>query len=163
MKKILLLALLTFGFTLKAQANFTYDISGSSGSRNNTNYSEIHLGLNYMPNEWFNWRNSIFTQFGSKVDTIYGVDSSALFSYDVFNEKRTAGIELFAGPGVRVATENANALLGKAGLNIVLAGIRVGGGVQYLRYFENRSTEDGIDLGKDDTQVFITVSGGGSF
>lgn len=164
MKKIIIFAITTVGFLFNAQASqFTYDVSGSSGSKNGNSYSEIHLGLNYMPEQWFNWRNSLFSQFGSNMDTIYGLDSSALFSYDVYNTNRTAGFEVFAGPGVRVATEDANALTGKAGIAIALAGIRVGGGVQYLRYFENRYDKDGGDLGKDDTQVFITISGGGAF
>lgn len=163
MKKVILFFTIVMSYSMTAMAEgFSYDVSGSSGSKNGSSYSEIHLGLNYKTNDWFNWRNSLFTQWGTNTDTIYGVDSSALFSYKMINKSNTAGFEVYVGPGIRVATEKANALTGKGGIAINLAGLRVGGGVQYLRYVDERFNRDGGSLGKDDTQVFITISGGGN-
>lgn len=146
-----------------AQSRFTYDLSGSSGTRDSVSYSEIHLGLNYYASDWFNWRNSLFTQFGTNIKEVYGLDSTALFKYELYNSSKTLGFEVYAGPGLRFATEKSNAMFGTAGITLGLGGLRIGGGVQSLQYFEERKDKDGFVLSKNETQTFITLSGGGSF
>lgn len=141
----------------------TYDISGAVGSYDGDAYTQITLGLNWYVHEHMNWRNSVFTQYGSNLNTTFGLDSAALFGTEFYNSGRTAGIEFFAGPGVRIANENSNAVTGTAGLTLALGGLRVGGGATYLSYFETRHNKDGDALPKDEVQYFITLSGGGSF
>lgn len=158
-----LLTVLLAGPLALAQSRMSYDISGSSGTRDGESYSEIHLGLNYFANEYFNWRNSLFTQFGTEIKTVYGIDSAALFNYDLYSSSRTLGVEFFAGPGLRFATEKSNAVFGKAGVTFGLGGLRIGGGVQAFQYFEERTDKNDVVLGKNETQYFITLSGGGSF
>ena len=165
MKKTLLSLIVLSALTLTsvAQAKVTYDLTGSSGTRDGESFSEIHLGLNWYMNDWFNWRNSVFTQFGTKIKEVYGLDSEALFSWEAYTSQRDLGVELFIGPGVRLASEKSNAAFGKAGVTFAVAGLRIGGGVQALHYIEDRQDKDGRILPKDEVQTFITLSGGGSF
>lgn len=149
--------------TSVAQARMTYDLTGSSGTRDGSSYSEVHLGLNWYLNEWFNWRNSLFTQFGSEIKTVNGLDSEALFNWESYTSNRSFGVELYAGPGVRLASEKSNAAFGKAGVTFTLAGLRLGGGVQALHYLEERTDKNENRLNKDEVQYFITLSGGGNF
>ncbi len=113
-------------------------------------------------NDWFNWRNSVFTQFGSNIDSVFGLDTAGLFNYALYTQSRQLGLELFAGPGLRFATENSNAAFGKAGVTFALAGLRLGVGVQAFHYFEDRTDKQGRTFNKDETQLFFTISGGGS-
>ncbi len=153
-------------FTLQqayAQQSLTYDVSGATGSYNGNSYSEIHLGLNWYAEDWLNWRNSLFTQFGSTIDTIYGLDTAALFEYKAYTQARGLGIELFAGPGLRFATQSSNAIFGQAAIVFALAGLRIGGGVQQLHYTQDRKDRNNYTLPQDETQYFITLAGGGAF
>lgn len=164
MKKFIGALVMAIGFSFAAEASYvSYDLSGSAGSRDGESYSEIHLGLNYFPVNWFNWRNSVFTQFGSQMNTVYGLDTAGLFNYEFYNSSRTLGIELYAGPGLRFASENSNAAFGVAGITFGLGGLRIGGGVQQFQYFEDRKDKNDFTLNKSETQYFITLSGGGSF
>lgn len=161
----LLFVLLFLSFTsshVLAQSQVTYDLSGSSGTREGSNYSEIHLGLNWFLNDNFNWRNSVFTQFGTNIKTVNGLDSAALLNYQAYTQSRKLGLEFYVGPGVRLATEKSNAAFAKAGLTFALGGLRVGGGVQALHYLEDRMDADGKLLNKDEVQTFIVLSGGGN-
>jgi hypothetical protein len=156
----LLFCSLTFAAS-SSDSRVSYDVSGGSGTRDGETYSEIHLGLNWFVEDWLNWRNSLFTQFGTEVKTVYGLDSAALFKADAYNSGRTLGVEVYAGPGLRFATEKSNAVFGKAGITFALGGLRIGGGVQALHYVEDRTDKNENVLGKDETQYFITLSGGG--
>ncbi|WP_413288332.1 hypothetical protein [Bdellovibrio sp. HCB337] len=142
---------------------FTYDVSASSGTENNNTYSEVKLGLNWYLTDWLNWRNAVFTRFGSNVKSANGLDSSLLASYEVINEERTLGFQAFVGPGVRIASEDNNAATATAGVIFTLGGIKLGGGAQYLSYFKTRKDTVGEDLPKAETQYFVVLSGGGSF
>lgn len=144
-----------------AASTLSYDLSAGTGSHNGNSYSEIHLGLNYYPADWLNWRNSVFTQFGSNINTIYGLDTAALFEYRAYTSGGAAGVEVFAGPGLRFANENSNAVFGKAGITFALGGLRLGGGVQQLHYINTRKDKQDSTLPKDETQYFITLSGSG--
>lgn len=159
---ILLSSIVISSAAFAAPSTLSYDISGGSGSRNGNSYSEIHLGLNWYPAEWLNWRNSLFTQFGSAMNTIYGIDTAALFEYTAYTQSRGAGIELYAGPGLRFANENSNAVFGKVGLTFALGGLRLGASVQHNHYFSSRTDKENYSLPKDETQYFITIAGGGS-
>lgn len=167
MKKIIGLLLLCLVFSTRAFAasdsHFTYDLSGSSGTRDGASYSEVHLGLNWFMTDWFNWRNSIFTQFGTNIKSVSGLDSEALLKFDAYTQSRALGVEFYAGPGVRMASEQSNAVFGKAGVTLALGGLRIGGGVQALHYLEDRVDSNNNMLNKDEVQTFITLSGGGSF
>ncbi len=121
------------------------------------------MGLNWFVTDWLNWRNSVFSQFGSNLKSVYGLDSTALFNTEFYNSSRTAGVEFFAGPGVRLASEKSSAVIGTAGLTFAFGGLRIGGGATYLSYFEDRDDKLGAVLPKDEVQYFITLSGGGSF
>jgi hypothetical protein len=167
MKNFMALFLLLFGFALPTFAAerpaLSYDVGGATGSYNGDSYSEIHLGLNWFAQDWMNWRNSLFTQFGSTINTVYGLDSALLFEYSAYTQGRGAGVELFAGPGLRFATEKSNAVFGQAGVIFNLGGLHIGGGVQQLHYTDDRTDKNNYSLPKDETQYFIILSGGGVF
>lgn len=141
---------------------FTYDVSASSGTENNNTYSEVKLNLNWYLTDWLNWRNGVFSRFGSNVQSVSGLDSSLLAAYEVQNESRTLGFQAFVGPGVRLASANNSAATAEAGVIFTLGGIRIGGGAKYLSYFKTREDQNNIALPKDETQYFIVLAGGGS-
>lgn len=165
MTKFMLVLLFSLGVSAVsfAQSRVTYDLTGSSGTRDGESFTEIHLGLNWFIKEHINWRNSVFTQFGNEIKTIYGLDTEALFNWEAYTQSRGLGIELFAGPGFRFASENSNAVFGKAGLTFGIAGLRIGGGVQAFHYWEDRKDKDENILDKDEVQYFVIIAGGGSF
>lgn len=167
MKKSFALLVLIGFFSLSSfaasKSTVTYDLGGASGTRDGKTYSEVQLGLNWFVSDWFNWRNSLFSQFGDEMDSIYGLDSAALFKAEAYTQKRDLGVEVYAGPGVRAATEKSNAAFGKAGITFSLKGIRIGGGVQALHYFEDRFDRAANPLEKDEVQYFVILSGGGMF
>lgn len=144
-----------------SKPTITYDLSGSVGSQNGNSYTEINLGLNWALTDWLTWRNAAFSRFGTNVDSVSGLDSSARFSF-LFGE-RGASVELFGGPGVRVASRDNNAAFAEGGLTLNLGGLHIGGGAKYLSYFSTRKDTSGVSLPKDETQYFIVLSGGGAF
>jgi hypothetical protein len=163
---VLAIMILGLGSTVQAQTGkpiFSYDVSGGTGSYNGNTYTEVHLGLNWPVYDWLNWRNALFTRFGSTIDTIYGLDSSLLLQKDFYTQGRGAGIEFSLGPGVRMANENNNAVFGQAGITFALAGIRLGVGAQALHYFATRIDKENTKLPEDEVHYFITLSGGGVF
>lgn len=170
MKSILMSLILGTGILLGsfAQAEVgrpiaTYDVTGGFGSYDGKSYSEIHLGLNWPVYDWLNWRNALFTRFGSSINTVYGLDSSMLLQKEFYTQSRMTGIEFSVGPGVRVANENSNAVFGQAGVTFALAGIRLGVGAQALHYFATRIDKENTTLPNDEVHYFITLAGGGSF
>jgi hypothetical protein len=141
----------------------SYDVSGGVGSYDGNSYTEIHLGLNYFPAEWLNWRNSVFTKYGSSLNSIYGLDSALLFQTSAYTQSRGAGVEVFLGPGVRLASENNNAGFAQGGITFALGGLRLGFGAQALHYWANdRTDKNNVLLPNDEINYFITISGGGS-
>lgn len=145
-----------------SDSKFTYDVSASFGNYNDSNYQEINLGLNWIMGDYLNWRNSIFNRMGSGVDNISGLDSSLRLQTSAMTSDETFGFHVFAGPGVRLATNNWNAFFGEAGLIFKIAGIKLGAGVKSITYVENRKDKSNQDLPKNDQQVFLILSGGGS-
>lgn len=142
---------------------FTYDVSASSGTENSNTYSEVKLNLNWYLTDWLNWRNGVFTRFGSNIQSVSGLDSAVLAAYDVKNDSGTLGFQIFAGPGVRVASADNSAATAEAGVIFTLGGIKLGGGAKYLSYFKTREDQNNVVLPKDETQYFIVLAGGGSF
>ncbi|HEY8271656.1 MAG TPA: hypothetical protein VIG33_12265 [Pseudobdellovibrionaceae bacterium] len=142
---------------------FSYDISASSGTENSNTYSELKLNLNWYLNDWLNWRNGIFSRFGSNIQAVNGLDSSLLAAFDTSTEGDQFGVQVFAGPGVRMASADNSAVTAEAGIIFKLGGISLGGGAKYLSYFSTRKDLLGIVLPKDETQYFIVLSGSGSF
>lgn len=145
-----------------SESKFTYDISASFGNYNDSNYQEINLGLNWIMGDYVNWRNSLFNRTGSNADNISGLDSSLRLQTSATTSDETFGFHVFAGPGVRLATNNWNAYFGEAGLIFKIAGIKLGAGVKAITYVENRKDKSNQDLPKNDQQVFLILSGGGS-
>lgn len=141
---------------------FTYDVSASSGTDNGDSYSELKLNLNWYLTDWLNWRNGVFTRFGSNIDSVNGLDSALLVIYDVKNDSKTLGFQAFVGPGVRIASADNNAATAEAGVIFTLGPIRIGGGAKYLSYFKDREDKSDLILPKNETQYFIVLSGGGS-
>lgn len=140
----------------------SYDLSASFGEQNGSQYQEINLGLNWEMNTFLNWRNSLFTRMGSNVDSVSGLDSSLRLQLTSMTDDNTFGFHAFAGPGVRIATQNWNAAFGEAGLVFKLGGINLGAGVKSLQYFESRTDKNKSPLPKNEQQVFIILSGGGT-
>lgn len=155
-----------FAFLVSAKASaaaLSYDLGGSTGSVNQYSYSELHLGLNWFVIDWLNWRNAVFTRFGTNVESVTGLDSSLLATYSVATDGGGLGFQIFAGPGVRIASGNNNAATAEAGLVLQLGGLQVGGGARYLSYTDSRKDHFGVPLPKDETQLFLILGGGGSF
>ncbi len=142
---------------------FIYDISASRGIENSNTYSELKLNLNWYLTDWLNWKNGIFTRFGSNIQGVSGLDSAVLAIFDASTEDKSLGFQAFAGPGLRFASADNNAATAEAGIILKLGGISLGGGAKYLSYFKTREDLMGIGLPKDETQYFIVLSGGGSF
>tara|TARA_B110001454_G_scaffold16046_1_gene14395 strand:- start:43447 stop:43995 length:549 start_codon:yes stop_codon:yes gene_type:complete len=145
-----------------AGSKITYDISASLGDQNGNKYQEINLGINWEMNSFLNWRNALFTRMGNDIKNVSGLDSSLRLQLTTINDENTFGVHAFLGPGVRVATENYNAAFGEAGLIFKLGGIQLGAGIKSLQYFENRTDSDKVILPKNENQVFIILSGGGT-
>lgn len=167
MKKLIAALLLITSFSsmslAQGRSDLTYDISGGVGSYNGNSYTEIDLGLNWYLKDWLNWRNSIFTQFGSTINTVYGLDTAMLVQGSLYTQGRGFGMDAFIGPGLRFASEDSNGVFGKAGLVFNLGGLRLGGGAQVTHYYESRKDKDNVKLPDDEVQYFIILSGGGSF
>lgn len=141
-------------------SQLTYDLSAATGSYNNNSYTEINLGLNWSLQDWLTWRNAIFTRQGASMDSVQGLDSSARFSTSMVSEGGF-GFDAFAGPGVRFATRDNNAIFGEAGLVFRLGGLRIGAGAKVLNYTTDRKDSSGSSLSKTDTQYFLILGGGG--
>jgi opacity protein-like surface antigen len=144
-------------------ANLSYDLGATVGSQNNNSYSEIQLGLNWFVQDWLNWRNAVFTRFGTNVDSVSGLDSTLRATYTTESSGGGFGFQAFAGPGVRLASENNTGALAEAGLMLKLGGLVIGGGGQYISYFNTRQDSRGYILPKEETQYFLILGGGGSF
>lgn len=147
----------------KTHPTFSYDLSASSGSENDKTYSEVKLGLNWFLSDWLNWRNAVLSRFGSNIQSVNGLDSSLLATFDAQNDTDTLGVQAFVGPGVRLASADNTAATATAGVIFTLGGLRLGGGAQYLSYFKTRQDTEGLALPKNETQYFIVLAGGGSF
>lgn len=146
-----------------SDSTLTYDLSASFGTYNEKSYNEVTLGLNWFVVDWLNWRNSLFSRFGSGLDTVTGLDSSARFQGSLETDGGGLGIHAFVGPGVRLASQNYNAVFGEAGLIFKLGGLRIGGGIKSLYYLADRKdSATDLTLPKNDNQVFIILSGSGS-
>lgn len=145
-------------------SRITYDLSASFGNYNNKSYNEVTLGLNWIMADWFNWRNAAFSRFGESIDTVSGLDSSARFQGGFESDGGGLGVHAFIGPGVRLASKNYNAAFGEAGLVFKLGGLKIGGGAKSLYYFSDRTdSSTGTTLPKNDNQIFLILSGSGSF
>lgn len=162
----MMLVMLGFSVGVLAQTGrpvVSYDVSGGMGSYDGKSYTEIHLGLNWPVYDWLNWRNALFSRFGSSIETVYGLDSSMLLQKDFYTSGRGLGIEFSAGPGVRIANENNNAAFAQAGVTLALGGIRLGVSAQALHYFATRIDKENTTLPNDEVHYFITLAGGGVF
>ncbi len=168
MKKLIgvLLILSSFcsmsAYAQSASSNLSYDLSGGVGSYDGNSYTEIDLGLNWYLQNWLIWRNSIFTQFGSSINTVYGLDTAAIFGTGFYTSSSKFGVEVFAGPGLRFANEDASGYFGKAGLTFAIGNLRIGGGAQVTKYYSTRRDKYGFKMPDEEVQYFITLSGGGS-
>lgn len=149
----------------KDRSRITYDVSGSSGTYNSSPYTEFTLGLNWIFDDWLTWRNSAFTRNSSASTESYsGLDSSLRLSTEFGEPQDTFGVNAFIGPGVRLASKDNNAAFAEAGITFRIGGLRLGVGGKALAYFANRDDGTGTNtsLPKNDTQFFVTISGGGT-
>lgn len=142
---------------------FTYDLGIASGTYNGKGYSEVQLGLSWYLLEHFVWRNSLFTRFGSGIDSASGLDSSARFVYNSPRDEQGFGIGFFAGPGYRFSNKENTGVFGEAGLNLKMAGFATGVAVKSIYYSSPGKDSDGRDLGRTDTVVSLILSAGGAF
>lgn len=144
-------------------SDLQYDVSAGSGRYNDVSYAEITGGLNWLVSDWWTWRNAIFHRFGSDVDSVTGLDTSLRLGNAFATKGGTFGIDFYAGPGLRFASSNANAIFGEAGVGFKLAGIYLGLGMKSLYYTQTRVNSLGTELSKNDTQIYLVLAGGGSF
>lgn len=130
----------------------TFDLGLSSGAINDKSYTEIDLGLNLYFNPNFDFRNAIFSRFGSGVESIVGLDSSARGIY--FAEVDGFGFTSFLGPGVRIPSKGNVTPFLEAGLVLKAPGIGFGIGAKSL-------ANSWVSSFPNDTQIFIILAGGG--
>ena len=130
----------------------TFDLGLSSGSINDKSYTEIDLGLNLYFNPNFDFRNAIFSRFGSGVESIVGLDSSARGIY--FAEVDGFGFTSFLGPGVRIPSKGNVTPFLEAGLVLKAPGIGFGIGAKSL-------ANSWVSSLPNETQIFIILAGGG--
>ena len=129
---------------------FTLDLGGAMGSNNGFDYTEIQLGTNLFFKSWIAWRNVLFGQIASGVETRYGLDSSArLYARLVQND--AIALTLFGGPGYRVLSKGTNDAFAEAGFFSRLLFFSVGAGAKVFATERNGSRE---------TQYFLILSGG---
>jgi len=142
----------------------TYDLGAGVGTYySDSTYTEVHVGLNWYMEDWLNWRNAIFTQFGSEINTVVGLDTALLPRAGLYTSGHDFGVDVFAGPGLRFATQNFNAVFGEAGLIFTVAGLHIGAGVQALHYVSSRQDKENRALPADETLLMLILSGGGTF
>ncbi len=152
----------SLAFSRTKGSRLTYDVSGSQSTLNDRTYQEINLGVNWFFSDWLIWRNSGFHRQAEDQDSVYGLDTSLRLQKEWINQGRTLGFKIFAGPGARFASERHNAHFGEAGLGFRLGGIQIGGGIKAIRYTHSREDKEGRPLPRDENQVFVTLSGGGT-
>lgn len=147
----------------KQHPKLSYDLSGSTGTYNDTSYTEIQLGLNWYVLDWLNWRNAIFHRMGSKIDSVTGLDSALLATTEFVSEGGGLGVQGFIGPGYRFASTENSAVFGQAGLIFALGGLRVGIGAKSLYYTNPPRDSSGVgDAPRNDNQVYLILGGGGT-
>ncbi len=147
---------------LENASRWTYDIGLSTGSYNSRNYSELNLGLNWIFSEYILWRNSAFSRFGSGIDSVLGLDSSARFTLSAKGDSGL-GFNFFLGPGYRFSNKENSAVLGETGLTLRVAGISVGAGYKALYYDNPGTNPDGTSKSRTDSNIFLIFAGGGAF
>lgn len=168
MKKVFLIALL-FGMSGPAQARvsgrsssegstLTYDLGASAGSYGGQSYSEIDVGLNWYVQDWLNWRNAVFSRFGSG-QTNAGLDTSLRLESN--NQGENFGLKAFVGPGYRFSTQELSAAFGEAGVIFRVGGLSIGGGLKAMYYPNPGLDSRGDRLSRTDTTYFLIVGGGG--
>lgn len=174
MKKIILILLAPLFFVaLPARAergrqpassasDLSYDITFSVGTYDKEQYSEVNLGLNWYLQNWLIWRNALFSRFGSNIDSVTGLDTSMRFAQNFRSSSGTFGLDMFAGPGLRFASQNSNAVFGEAGLAFKLGGLYIGGGLKSLYYMNERKDSAGNSIPRNDNLFFIILAGGGT-
>ncbi|MEZ0393225.1 MAG: hypothetical protein ACAH59_13480 [Pseudobdellovibrionaceae bacterium] len=143
--------------------SFTYDLGASTGNYNNRSYTEIQLGLNWFLQEYFIWRNALFTRFGTGSESAAGLDTSARLNYDSPGENGGLGLNVFAGPGYRISKTENTGVFGEAGITLRASGLAVGVGVKSIQYNSPGTDSLGRDLPKTDTSVFLILAAGGAF
>ena len=142
---------------------FTYDLGISSGTYNDKGYSEIQLGLNWYLAEHFVWRNSVFSRFGTGIDTVAGLDTSGRFVYNTPRDEQGFGVGFFAGPGYRISKKENSGLFAEAGLLLKMAGFAAGVGAKSIYYSSPGKDASGNEFSHSDTVVFLILAAGGSF
>jgi hypothetical protein len=173
MKNLLLsLSLFLFSSAVLAQTNyrteyrqqptFTYDVGAASGSYNGSNYSEINLGLNWFFMDSVAWRNSLFTRFGSGVDSATGVDTSLRYTFNT-DPRSTLGLGFFAGGGYRLTKTQDAGPFAEGGLTLRAGGLSVGVGLKEIFYPSPGTDSTGTKLPDHDSTVFLILAGGGAF
>lgn len=105
----------------------------------------------------------MFTRYGSNISSASGLDSSARFFYKTPRDEKGFGVDLFAGPGVRISSKENSGAFAEAGATVRAGGFALGAGVKSI-YYENPGTDSrGAELSKSDTVVFLILAAGGSF
>jgi hypothetical protein len=141
-----------------SEFRLTWDLGAAGGSYRGETYNEIDLGVNAHFNKWFIWRNAGFMRF-VQPKNYYGLDSSARFVYEP-TFIPGFGVTLYGGPGYRILFSGVDgagnsAPLAEAGLTLHIGSFHLGGGIKTVfQSFADKNVGD-------DTQFFITISGGG--
>ena len=138
--------------------HITWDLGVAGGSYRGETYNEVDVGVNTYFKQWLIWRNAGFMRF-VQPKNYYGLDSGLRFVYEP-KFIPGLGITLYGGPGYRILFSGVDgagnsAPFGEGGLVLHIGSFHIGGGIKTV-------FQSVIDKNAgDDTQFFITVSGGG--
>jgi hypothetical protein len=137
-------------------------VGASSGTYNGNSYSEVNLGLNWFFFDSIAWRNSVFTRFGSGVDSATGIDSSLRYTFNT-DARSAVGLGFFAGGGYRFTQAVDSGPFAEGGLTLRAGGISVGAGVKEIFYPSPGTNADGSKKPDHDSTVFLILAGSGAF
>lgn len=172
MKKWLgFLLIFQFSLVLSAQSRsyrrsaptFTYDLGASTGTYGDLSYTELEVGLNWYLQDYLAWRNSLFTRFGTGLDSATGLDTSMRLIYNSPLDPGGIGIGVFAGPGLRISNEENSGVFGEAGVTLKAGGFSIGGGMKSIYHPNPGKDTSGVELSKNENVVFLILAGGGAF
>ncbi|GIL16497.1 MAG: hypothetical protein BroJett040_02480 [Oligoflexia bacterium] len=140
----------------------TYDLGVSAGNYGGYSYTELNLGLNWYLARFLNWRNAVFSRFGSQIDSASGLDTSMRLEYRESSDDGDFGIHLFGGPGYRIASKTNSAAFLEGGAIFRFGGFSLGAGVKTFSYAQPGKDINGQELPRQDTNYFLIISGGGA-
>ncbi len=136
------------------------EVGYSSGSYDESPYSEIHGGASWHLLSNLVWRNKAFFRF-YETQTIFGADTSFRFLFD-FPIDRGLAIATYVGPGYRLARSDHMGPFIEAGAMLKTEGVGVGFGFQNIFYSSPKQHSNGTEASASDQIFYFIIAIGGA-